>query len=177
MKAGDILLFSPFATLRYCIAKRRWPGLKTLFDCLCGLAVLVICRSQYTHVLQCIDDDQFVHTSLGRVRLQRKRDFPFGYLETVKVVSLEPELYTPRVKSAFEHAVGRLNIDPTTIPLAAPWRWLYRLGLVGKEFRAGYRFVNCATFVARTWKEGGVDLLKRKNMRTCWVGIYPSDFL
>jgi hypothetical protein len=111
------------------------------------------------------------------VRLQRKRDFAFGYLETAKAVSLEPELFTPRVKEAFEHSVGRPNIDPTTIPLAALWRWLFWSGLVGKEFRVGYRYVNCATFVARTWKEGGVDLLQRKHMQTCWVGIYPSDFL
>jgi hypothetical protein len=177
MRPGSILLYSPFATAKWCLQHGRFPAIKTLFDCLCGLAILVVCRSQYTHVVQCIDEDTFVHTRMGKVRLDRKRDFYPGYLETA--LPIQSSLYTDRIKEAFLAAVGRPNIDPSTIPLAAPFRWLYKLGCIGRDFRSSYRYVNCVTFVAKCWKEGGVDIFEHSKgtLDTCWVGLYPSDML
>ena len=149
--------------------------MKTLVDVLCGLPILLVCWSPYTHVVQCVDEDMFVHTKLGKVRLERKRDFAPGYLETSKILSGLP--WNDAVKQAFTSAVGRPNLDPTTIPLAAPFRWLYRCGVIGRDFRTGYRYVNCVTFVVQTWRAAGVDLLRRGRIPTCFVGIYPSDLL
>jgi hypothetical protein len=192
MRPGSILLYSPFATFKWCLLNKRKPSLKTVFDCLCGLAILVVCQSQYTHVVQCIDEDRFVHTRVGKVRLDRKRDFAPGYLETARAIHLvgpvTKDIFTEQVKQAFLSTVGRWNIDPLTIPLAAPFRWLYKLGCVRRDVRSSYRYVNCVTFVAKTWKQAGVDIFqlantnntkhqKSKVLDTCWVGLYPSDLL
>lgn len=177
MKAGDILLYSPFKTVWWCLSRCILPSLKIWFDCLCGLAILVVTWSQYTHVVQCLGNDRFVHTRMGKVRCDKAKDFHPGYLETVKSVS--PPYYPAElIEQAFLDQVGKKNIDPTTIPLGAPFRWLYKLGCIKRDFRYKYKYVNCTAFIAKTWNdatEGRVDWARNAN--TCWVGIYPCDFI
>lgn len=178
MKPGDILLYSPFKTVCWCVARGIVPSLKIWFDCLCGLAILLVTWSQYTHVVQYLGGYLFVHTRMGKVRCDKPKDFHPGYLETAQVVSCPKGSFTFDVERAFNDQIGKPNIDPTTIPLGAPFRWMYKLGCIKRDFRYKYKYVNCTAFVAKTWNDatgGKVDWTRSAN--TCWVGIYPCDFL
>jgi len=122
-----------------------------------------------------------VHTRMGKVRCDKTKDFHPGYLETAKSVlpaDFHYHYYEHDVEQAFLDQVGKKNVDPTTIPLGAPFRWLYKLGCIKRDFRYKYKYVNCTAFIAKTWNDatgGKVDWAR--SVDTCWVGIYPCDFI
>ena len=174
--AGAVFLYNPFATVMWCYRNKVWPTLITYLHIAMACIYYVVTRDRYSHVLQYIGDEKFVHTRMGQVRLDRAENFPPGYLETSGIViPKNPNSFDEHVKKEFEKAVGRKNPDATTIPLAGPFRWLHSWNVVGKFFRGNYSSCNCTAFVAWNWWRGGRDILKDEKL--CFVGIYPGDYM
>ena len=174
---GMILLYKPCAIFGWYWRRRQLPSLRACTEIATGLVIGFVCRQPHSHSVQYIGEDTFVHTRAGCIRGERACDFPPGYLETASLLRpRDPSLFSPQVRDAFQGAIGRKNLDPTTIPLAALFRLLFWLGIIRrKDWHASYRYTNCITFMLLTWKLAGVDLLQGKSM--CYVGTYPSDFM
>ena len=174
--AGAVFLYNPIATVMWCYTHRVWPSLITYLHLAIACVYYMVTRDKYSHSVQYIGNGQFVHTRMGMVRMDRVGDFPPGYLETAGiVVPRNSTAFDEHVKKEFEKAIGRNNRDATTIPLAAPFRWLYSWGWLDKFFRGNYSSCNCTAFVAWTWWKGGHDILKDEKL--CFVGIYPGDYM
>lgn len=170
--AGAIVLYSPARTVAWCLRRRVLPPLRVWLDLLASLFIGIVSRTTYSHVLQSVGGGFYVHTRMGLIR--READFPPGYMETS--IALMPRVgFPPAVAEEFRKSVGRANHDFTVLPLTALYRLAYKLRLIAKDFRASHHSVQCASFVALTWRKAGYDLYKDAHF-ACYTGLYPGDY-
>lgn len=170
---GAIVLYSPIRTILWCLRRATVPPLRVWLDLLASVAIFAVSGTSYSHVLHSVGDGSYIHTRMGLIR--HEVDFPAGYMET-SIAFTARAGYPPEVAAEFRSAIGRQNVDFTVLPLTTVFRLAYKLGFISKSFRERHHTVQCASFVALTWRRAGYDLFKDQNY-ACYTGLYPGDYM
>jgi hypothetical protein len=176
LAAGSIILIDPFAALWYCATNSIMPSFLNILYVVTGTITLLATQSRYSHVIQYMGNNEFIHSYMGSIVLHMPTDFPPGYLETAHIIpppSSDADVLSQAMK-LFRRKVGRPNTNPFMVPATFVYHWARKAGFVDKLHRVGETNTNCVVLLLWTWLEAGVDLLKDRE-DLCYVGVYPRD--
>jgi hypothetical protein len=171
---GAVFIYHPFRTMWWCVKNGKIPHYQVFLEAVMSMIIFSVSGSFFTHVVQYTGDGKFIHTRRGAVVKNTIDQFWPGYIETAAIVVPQGRMWPLSVSQEFEHKVGFRNFNPHTLPLTTLWRWLYFMSIIKQKYRANAASFNCTAFIATAWLRGGYNILEPG---TCFIGLYPSDFM
>lgn len=165
---GTVFLQRPIYQLWWCIQRATWPHFISIGHAIVSLVIIALqlpfCGwklsvASASHSVLYMGNGEFTHTTLGKVVLWTRKDFPPGYLETALVLEpRDPRSWKPEnVESTKASWVGRrVSIIGFifTIHFACPWA----LGAALEHYywmAADERLHNCTELTAALWHQIG----------------------
>lgn len=165
-QAGDIVVYSAWQAVWYCLMHGQWPGWHQLAAALITCLYWPFTASSYSHALVYVGHDMYVHTKLGKVRCEHARLFPPGYLAACAWVRPPFQLVSPVIYTGL--SVG-LPWGLLLAPLIRR-RWI-------SDVWHNRPVRHCSQLVATCIVNSPEAAPDHKAPFVLTTGVYPSDFL